>query len=244
MIGKLAARRQIVGSLVLAAVLAACGVPTSSTPVKVPRKDVATTTLVLGLASPVVPPVRVFFLRNGKFSALERQGNENPSQPERGVQEALNFLRNGVFSGEESSGFTSPIQEMDELDIPVIVRDGMAQINLTDQLGALRQLPSEAVQKIIGQIALTALLGSPGVGSVTFEADGQFLELMVNGQTRVPPFHLDDFDCLDGTARCSLPIVQLPGLPSAAPDQPAAPEPIETDPVPDSPIATVPQTTP
>jgi Sporulation and spore germination len=237
-------KRVIVCSLVVAAVLAACGVPTSSTPVKVPQKDGVTTTGGLGLASPVVPPVRVFFLRNGKFSALERQGNDSPNQPERGVQEALDFLRNGVFSGEESSGFSSPIQAMDEVDIPVIVRDGIAQINLTAQLGALRQLPSDTVQQIIGQIALTALLGSPGVGAVTFEADGQFLELRVNGQTRVPPFHLDDFDCLDGTARCSLPAVQLPELASAEPDAPPTSAPIDTGPVPEDPIATVPQTTP
>jgi hypothetical protein len=213
--------------------LTGCGVPLTNTPVNVPKRVGPTTTLVVGLASPIVPPVRVFFFRNGKFSALERQGDESPSQPERGVQESLNFLRNGVFSSEAAQGYTSPVQAIDEVDFPVIVTDGVAQINLTAQLGALRQLKPEVVRLIVGQIALTALLGSPGVGAVAFEVNGTFLELKINGATQVAPFHLNDFDCLDGTARCNLPDVQLP-ITSDVPER------VDQFPRPDGPDATVP----
>jgi hypothetical protein len=216
---------------------ASCGVPLNGTPVNVAPQQGTTTTVVAGPASPVVPAVRVFFLRNGRFSALERQGIASPSQPGIGVQEALNFLRTGVFSSEIGQGFTSPVQQMDEVDFPVIIRDGVAQINVTDQLGALRQLPDETARLIVAQVALTALLGSPGVGGVTFESEGGFIELNFNGDTRIPPFHLDDFDCLEGSATCNLAEVRLPPVAGSSenPDQ---------VPGPNAPLETVPKSAP
>ncbi len=200
--------------LTVVSVLVGCGVPLTNSPVRVAQQSGTTTTVVAGLSSPVFPAVRVFFLRGGKFSALERQGNASPTQPELAVQGALDLLREGVFNSEISQGYSSPVQAIDDVDFPVILNKGEARINLSSQLGALQQLPAQQLQLVIVQLALTALLGAPGVGSVVFEADGQQVELLINGTLRVAPFHVVDFNCFDESAECNLPVVVLPTQPS------------------------------
>ncbi|AVT33676.1 hypothetical protein C6361_34290 [Plantactinospora sp. BC1] len=164
----LGSRRAAALPLLLAAVVAGCGVPAEETAREVEPPDGVTH----AWATPTPPdptpsigavPARLYLLRDGELVAVTRHVDAAPS-----VDELVDNLLAGPTDAEQRDGLTSALLGND-IVVGVQVSDGRATVELTDTLdetGRSDQILAFA------QIVCT-LAAKPGVTAVSFTRAGQ-----------------------------------------------------------------------
>jgi hypothetical protein len=193
--------------------LVGCGVPMTDQPIDVGTERATSTTLA-NRSGDAALPVRIFFLRQDRFDWVERRDTASSlAHPEFAIRNTVESLKAGLLPRERDAGFTSPLDSIvadTDLTLGVNVADGVAEIDLSGAIAVIDGLTEQQRREVVAQLALTALLATPGIGGVRFVADGQFLLLSGPTGTIGPEFHVVDFPCLVEDLTCSLPAVLLP----------------------------------
>ncbi len=213
-----ARHRARLGALLSAvAFLAACGVPLSDQPILAGGATGPSTT-TSRIRTDGSLPVRIFFVRDGRFDWVERRDTaSSTTHPEIAIRNTIQSLKAGLLPRERDSGFTSPLDDIvadTDLSLSVAVVDGVAEINLSSVSGVIRGLSDAQLRSVTAQLALTALLATPGIGGVRFVLDDQFVALVDQFGSLGPDYHVGDFPCLKEDRTCMLPQVILPEIPS------------------------------
>ncbi len=203
--------------------LIGCGVPVVREPqVVAPLVNTDPTTSIKGFDQSRSFPVRIYFLRNGRFDFLERRDNAE-TDPTIAVRNALaNLEQGGLSRSERDQGYSSPIDAIltdAAFNVDISVTNGVAEVDITESAGLLRSLSQESRDEVFGQVALTVLLATPGIGALQFVAGGSTLEAKTGaGPTML--LHVGDFACVSKTSPCNLPMVMLPPPPVAPDSEP------------------------
>jgi hypothetical protein len=200
-------------------VLSGCGVPISEVPVDAGAKVGSPTTALENDGNGALP-VRIFFLRNGRFDWVERRDTaSSAAHPEFAIRNTIESLKAGLLPRERQRGFSSPLDSIvadTDLALAVTVSNGIAEIDLSSMSGVLRTLSVKQRELVVSQLALTSLLATPGIGGVRFILDGDYLTLSNQSGSLGPEYHVNDFSCLAEDLTCSLPAVSMPPVEGAA----------------------------
>ncbi len=204
-------------------VLAGCGVPISEVPIDAGAKVGSPTTAFENDGNGALP-VRIFFLRNGRFDWVERRDTaSSAAHPEFAIRNTIESLKAGLLPRERQRGFSSPLDSIvadTDLTLAVTVANGIAEIDLSSMAGVLRTLSAEQRELVVSQLALTSLLATPGIGGVRFILDGDYLTLSNQSGSLGPEYHVTDFPCLADDLTCSLPAVSMPPVEGTAENGP------------------------
>ncbi len=205
--------RAVGAAVTVAVMLGACGVPLNDTPTDAGGTS-GTSSTINRIKTDGSLPVRIFFLRDGRFDWVERRDTaSSTTHPEIAIRNTIESLKAGLLPRERTSGFTSPLEDIvadTDLSLAVAVVDGVVEINLSSIAGVLRGLPETQLRSVIAQLALTSLLATPGIGGVRFVLDDQFVRLISQSGSIGPEYHVGDFPCLVEDRSCELPGVLLP----------------------------------
>jgi hypothetical protein len=226
-----------VGSLI-ASFLSACGVAERSAPVAL-----STDSTLVGAAPdsslPLdVPSVYVYFLRDTRFTPVERiSALINQFDVETSIDAALQDIMEPPSPRERRSGWTSPVIDLlpgtTGKRIPSQFANGVVTLDVASIAPALAVAQSSTVQLVITQLAYTALLGTPGVGGVRFTVGSDPIRI---GDLGDSPVTVSDLSCL--AVPCTLLPVALPVTESQDLDSDAGP--VVSSPVASTPVASTP----
>jgi hypothetical protein len=244
-ISKLATGFSVTLTATLALLFAGCGVASRDIPVLV----AADTTLAVAgpgpTVKPSVAPIYIFLMRKERFAPVERPGRLiDQIDVAVSVDAALDDATDpkAPTPSERRAGFSSPFVDLlpaeafrptaDGFRPNVVSRvvDGVATIELREFSVALRSASPEVLRMVLGQLAYTALLGTPGIGEVGFTLDD--VPVVFNGPTgSVTLIHEADLQCLGESVQCEMPSPVLPeiavieDLDAEFPNSPLAPSP-------------------
>jgi hypothetical protein len=225
---------------------AGCGVASQDVPILIAPD---TTLAVAGpgpTVKPSVAPLYIFLMRKERFAPVERPGRLiDQIDVAVSVDASLDDVTDvkAPTPAERRAGFTSPFVDLlpadafrpnaEGLGPNVVARvvDGAATVEVREFAVALRSLQPDVLRLVLGQLAYTALLGTPGVGSVSFTLDD--VPVVFNGVQGVDTIiHEADLGCLGESVQCTLPTPVLPDvttlgdLDADLPDGPTAPPPL------------------
>ena len=207
---------RLVGAFgVVTLLLVGCGVPINDVPIDAGSKTGSPTTAARNDGNGALP-VRIFFLRRGRFDWVERRDTaSSAAHPEFAIRNTIESLKAGLLPRERQRGFTSPLDSIvadTDLALAVSVSNGVAEIDLSSVAGVVRGLTDEHRKLVVAQLALTTLLATPGIGGVRFILDGEYLTLSNQSGNLGPEYHVNDFPCLADDLTCALPVVSMPAV--------------------------------
>ena len=196
------ARRSVVAMVACAALsLSACGVPVDAQPTALSRHGVPFNLLGPSVpvptsttaASPVEVPVKIFLL--GPAGHLESVARDVPvSAPD--LVNVLTALVAGPTDAEAAAGLQTSVPAQTTV-LGATISGGIATVNLGIAFG---QLVGPPQIQAVGQVVFTAA-ALPGVTGVTFQLDGQPVEVPVSSGVQVPVASTSQF----------APLAPLPG---------------------------------
>lgn len=171
---------------VAAVALAACGVPVDSAPSALPKNGVpfgllgpsAPPSTTSTVPSPVEVPVRIYFVGpGGRLVAVAR--DVPVAAP--GITTVLGALIDGPTDAEAAAGLQNSVPTQTVV-LGATLTSGVATVNLGGTFG---QLVGQTQIDAVAQIVFTAT-ALPGVNGVSFELNGQAVEVPVASGAQVP----------------------------------------------------------